>query len=219
MTPLVKTLDLIEQCREQARQRGAGTSCLQLFERAIEKDDQTAWAALDTQYRSLLCWWIHRQRPHQFNETEVDDLASDAFAKFWQSMRNYSETFADRFNTLPQVLQYLRLCVTTVLQDAARREQRLDMIDTAAQQDGAAFTPFADFDSAETQSSQLAQVTTWASEALKGEAEQVIFVQSFEYGLTPRQIADGWPTLFIDVAEVRKVKMRILRRAKRQLVN
>ena len=51
-------------------------------------------------------------------------------------------------------------------------------------------------------------------ERLQDEQERVLVQLSFELGLTPVQILRDRPDLFSDLAEVRRIKERVLKRLK-----
>ena len=103
--------ELVRRCVQESDRfkRGQGhDDCygLELFRRAIVGRDQVAWEAIHTQYRALVRDWIGRHAQASCID-DHDDLATRAFARFWQAMK--PAKFAD-FPSLASLLRYLKLC-------------------------------------------------------------------------------------------------------------
>ena len=124
--------ELATQCREESgrpgpEQAGGFSSCWELFRRAVVENDQQAWQALYAQYRRLVGKWAAGA------DLELDDLVTEAFARFWQGVRNHD--FVARFPTIKAVMGFLKRCAWTLAIDAARRRKYQQLVREALTQE------------------------------------------------------------------------------------
>ncbi len=64
----------------------------------------------------------------------------------------------------------------------------------------------------------LEALKRWVNENVVEEQEQIVLSLSFEYGLKPAAIAAEHPQLFSEAKQVRRIKERIIKRARRALI-
>jgi DNA-directed RNA polymerase specialized sigma24 family protein len=203
--------DLVERCRDESTRYRRNCSgergyCYELFRRAIVEHNEEAWKAVYEQYRRLVGKWVGP--PVDL----IDERVNRAFAKFWHAMD--PEVFTEKFATIGKVLAYLRLCARSVRIDdrrAQEKQQLLNGVETIAIR-----TP-------DTTARQAMNCVTrqelfaYIEQRLKDKQEKLVVYFSFKIGLAPRHIAQECSDVFDDVAEVRRVKERVVRRLSNDL--
>lgn len=205
---------VVTRCRQEAslgRQQDC-LHCYELFRRAIEQRDAQAWSAISAQYRPLMASWLNGQPP-----LERDMMIQEAQARFWRTLSSQSD-LSTRFEHIGALLRYLRQCTISCLLDHQRREKREKLLQQRLERhqrtlealDLSASPPS---DASET----LLRVQTWLREHVTDPVEQRLLQLSYESDLLPAEIVRRFPEEFPDVQEVRRIKERILRRAKRAL--
>ncbi len=218
----LKLNDIVEGCRaeaNQSRQEECGY-CFELFRRALEEQEQAAWMAIDTQYRHLILHWMHSYASNLSPE-EIDEILPEALPKFWRFLTRSSTPLAERFVHVGAILKYLKQCAISVLRDHERRLKRRERVRSQLELPDqlAPFQP-------ETEQELLIRidqerliqiVRRWIDTYVTDPQEQRVLSLSFEYGLTPAQIVRMYPQEFEDVKTVRRIKERLLKRAKRAL--
>ncbi len=225
--PSLRQLNLktvIEGCQaESGRPRSEETGyCFELFRRALEEQEPGAWAAIDNQYKNLILHWIYGCTPTLSRE-EAEEIGPQAWPKFWRVLRKSSRPLTERFDHVGALLNYLKQCAISVLRDYERRLQRRQKIQARlnAPEQLILHQP-------ESEQEVLARidrerllelVRRWVATYVTDPQEQSVLALSFEYGLTPAQIAEQYPQQFPDVQTVRRIKERILKRAKRALAH
>ena len=186
---------------EQERER------YELFRRAIVLRDEQAWAVIHAHYRPLLASWARHCCARLRIAESVDDIADRALARAWVALTPASFR---AFPTLSKLLAYLRTCVASTAIDWARTQASADRAIAAVSPDTIA-TPeqivLAGFDRA----------VFWRTviRLAASEAERIVVVESFAYGLPPRDILARHPRLFPDVAAVYGVKRNLFARLHR----
>src|ERR1700730_10199649 len=137
LEPLVRSgseLDLktapLEVLRAQARAQEAsfvhgetnnGAAGFELFRRAIAECDGDAWAAVMDVYRGLLVAQAQRQMLRRLVDEDDGFCADRAFQRFWRATRGGR---MEGFHDLASILKYLKMCLGSVLLDAARVRRR-----------------------------------------------------------------------------------------------
>lgn len=211
---------LIVMCRDEstgARRQELG-ACFELFRRALSAQDGAAWAAVERQYRSLLCRWLSARG---LPPSDVEDLAQEALTRFWQTLSTRPDALESRFDRVSALLKYLHQCAVSTHLDrlrAGRRVQRLQEECARALEDTAAATPDASALDALCKEEALGKVRRWMHEQVESPEEIAVMQLSLDEGLTPAQIQQRHPELFPDTAAVWRVKERLLKRARRALV-
>lgn len=213
---------VIQECHAESRQERQRESgyCFELFRRALEEGDQAAWAAIAVQYRQLLLNWIYGYRAVTFTPDEAEATAHEALERFWRTLSARAPDITSHFAHVGALLKYLNQCVIATILDQQRRAQRRARLVERLQADAIALQPIAsDTDTLERlcRAEQVAQVRQWVQTHVTDPHEQLVLRLSFEQALTPAQIAQQYPQQFADAQAVRRLKERILKRARRGL--
>ncbi|HSJ58080.1 MAG TPA: hypothetical protein VLC95_12920 [Anaerolineae bacterium] len=204
--------ELARRCaQEMARGRqgdeAGGASCYELFRRAVADRDQAAWDVLYTQYERLVRYWLGG------GVQDPDALVARTFARFWQALP--AERLGD-FANLDKLLAYLKRCAQTTAIDARRqmerRRLREELVENVADRGLPGADACGDSVLARMEARELYE---HALGCLQGPEEQLVFRASFEWQLSPREIAGRWPHVCADAREVSRVKERICRRLRR----
>jgi DNA-directed RNA polymerase specialized sigma24 family protein len=202
----VSTPELAEMCREESeryrRQRPDDRGhCYELFRRAIVERDERAWDSLYVQYRRLVARWVDGP------PDRVDERVNGTWLRFWKAID--PSTFPRKFAATGKIIKFLHTCAHSERIDERRREekqQRLaDLQDVTAETKDTTAAPAMD-------NVLLNELFTHVEKQLRDEQERLVIHLSFRVGLAPRQIARECPGAFADVAEVRRVKERVMLR-------
>lgn len=214
--------EIIRGCQEEARQtRSEETGfCYELFRRALEEQDSTAWTAIEQQYRRLILSWILARSPGLDSE-EADIVAQDTLSKFWHTLSKNPIVVRERFEHVGALLGYLRQCAVTTLLDRRRRAQRQERLQARLQAaEAQASHPATPHNIALERlyhQEQLEHVRHWVETQVKDPQERLVLHLSYSVGMTPAEIADSYPDRFPDVQAVHRIKERVLKRARRAL--
>lgn len=211
-------------CRNEAqrsRNQEAGY-CFELFRRALEWAEPAAWGAVAAQYQRLVLEWVHAARRRDDDADDPEELAHEAFERFWRTLAGRCNPLGERFPHVGALLKYLQQCAVTTVLDRRRRAQRQARI--AARFEAVAPDSAVDAgieDEAVARADQallLARVRAWVAAEVTDPAEALVLRCSYTDDLSPAAIAARHPELFADAAVVRQVKERVLRRARRALL-
>jgi RNA polymerase sigma factor (sigma-70 family) len=208
-------------CRDEARRprREELGYCFELFRRALDEGSQPAWQALAAQYHNLILDWVHAARPP--DPAEVEDAAREALERFWRTLAGRGEPAAARFAHTGALLKYLQQCAVSTVLDRRRREGRSARLAARLQaHEGLAPTLAGPEEAAverAERAEQAARVRAWVA-AVSDQAERRVIQLSFADGLSPAEIAARFPGEFADAQAVRQIKERVLRRARRALI-
>lgn len=213
--------EIVRRCQEEARltrDKEQG-HCFELFQRALGDRQPGAWEALQQQYHRLVLGWLHKAG--DLMPEEVDDLAHDAWEKFWRSLSRRADDLSAHFQHVGALLNYLHQCAITTLLDQQRRQQRQDrLLARLGELQANVPTPVTPADAALNElqrAERLAQAQQWAASQISDPQEKLVLVLSFEQDLSPADIAAQYPHEFPDVQTVRRIKERLLKRARRAL--
>jgi len=201
------------QAQEANYARGEATddaAGLELFRRAMDEGDADAWRAVADVYRPILVTHAAR-RVVRGLVIEDDGFCVDrAFQRFWQACRNGP---AHRFADLPAILNYLKLCLGSVLLDEARsrRRQVCTSIDELPPETCISSDP------ATHVIGRMTAHELWAAidRELNTAEERLVAHLSFVAGLTPREILARHPETFFDVFTVYRTKRNVVERLRR----
>jgi hypothetical protein len=199
---------------------GANEEGLALFRRALEHGDQAAWETIVRRYRGLVLDWVRRITNARIPREQEDDWVTRAFERFWLAVGRQG----NRFRDLAAALQYLKLCVRSVVLDEARARQSA----AAEPIDGVDERHFATHgvlgagsglttDAETVVLGRFAARDLWRAvlEALPDEDERIVANLSFVQGLKPGEIAAVHPQRFASVADVYRVKRNAIDRLRR----
>ncbi len=218
----LSTEAIIQGCQAESTQPRAEESgyCFELFRRALEEQEASAWLALDAQYRQLILRWGRDYAPDLPRE-EIEQIAPDALPKFWQSLTNSAEPLTERFAHIGAVLKYLKQCTFSIVADYRRQLQRIDRIkqrlELAEQPIPKSQEQEQELSIRLDQEQLLQQVRAWIQTNVTDAAERQVLYLSYQEGLSPAEIAARFPKQFADAQYVRRVKERVLKRARRAL--
>jgi hypothetical protein len=207
--------ELARRCREETlrflrSEERDDAFCFEVFERAIVRRDDDAWAAIVAQYRGIILAYVGQHTVAAILREPDDFWVNRAFQRFWSAVS--ADRFA-QFPDLPALIKYLKLCVHSVLLDEARARRAAtltsldDMPDTAAAPASAERTVIG----------QLAGEQLWQTilRELQDEAEQVVAYLSFARDLKPAEIFGRHQNLYESVADVYRIKRNVVERLRR----
>lgn len=223
-SPVRATLDeIICGCRLESQQPRADEVgyCFALFERAIDEGDEAAWAALQGQYQRLIFDWLYTAARGSLNQTEVEDLVQEVWAKFWRTLSRRPQPLADSFDHAGALLRYLNCCAISTFLDYQQGIQRRRQVEEQLTgQAGQRLLARPRETAVERlhQSEQLERVLDWIGRHVTDCRERLILQLSYGYDLAPVEIAARHPDQFTSARQVRQIKDRILKRARRALL-
>ncbi|MCB0167531.1 MAG: sigma-70 family RNA polymerase sigma factor [Anaerolineae bacterium] len=209
---------LAERCqaeRERYRQihQANEAYCLELFRRALNEQDEAAWEIIYHQYHPLVTHWVLHYNRFADTGEETAFFVNAVFTRMWQYRRQSHNS--RQFDKLGQCLQYLKLCVVSVIEDYLRRKRKDALMAAVALNDY-------DQSTSETNATSTAERTVWLeelkqalAETIQDKRETLVAEESWVYDLPPRQIQTRHPELFPTVADVSQIKRNILRRLQR----
>jgi hypothetical protein len=209
---------LVHRCRRATDRYFQGLSfdeqcCLELFRRALRKGDEGAWSALVAQYDGLVRSWIHRHQSFDVADEEGDYFLNRTFDKFWHAFHNDPGKF-DRFVNVKSILQYLKLCAYTSVQEYVERQMRpYDLPISSLSVDALS----SESEGITSLKDRLAAGAVWShiEASLKSDQEQFVARASLLYDMKPREIYAQWHTEFENVDQVRRVKGNLMARLRR----
>lgn len=214
--------ELAAGCRDEARRpfRDEVGHCFELFRRALDEGSQGAWAAVAAQYHYLILDWVHAVDP--LGAAEAEEAAREALERFWRTLAGRGEPTASRFAHTGALLKYLQQCAVCTVLDRRRRDERRARLEARLRAD-AGLTPVAPGPEElaverVARAEQLRQVRAWVR-AVEDPVERTVIELSFVVGLSPAAVAARHPELFADAHAVRQIKERVLRRARRALLD
>lgn len=217
---LLPLAEIIRRCREEARQARSQEQgfCFEMFQRALTGRDADAWAALQEQYQRLVLTWL--QRAGNVTPDEADDLACEAWEKFWRTLVRRADDLTAHFHHTGALLKYLQQCAITTLLDRQRRQQRQDRLAARLAEQQAHIPTLSPSDlalRALQDAERLHEAQRWAASQVTDPQERLVLQLSFEEDLSPAEIAARYPHAFGDGHAVRRIKERLLKRARRAL--
>jgi DNA-directed RNA polymerase specialized sigma24 family protein len=201
---------VVERCRqESARYSEAATSdprfCFEVFRRAIVERNDLAWEALVhqyTQYSPVVRYWVESHPYFRSTYEDADYFVNTAFARFWSAL---TPAKFDRFDSLPAVLRYLKMCVNSAITDYLRTQHR-DSELTEETRDAPVPAPRAGGD---------AELWQMIGRGLNDDRERTALYCRYVLEMKPADISAAYPALFADVREVYKVLQNVLKRLRR----
>jgi DNA-directed RNA polymerase specialized sigma24 family protein len=214
LAPLA-TVELAERCAaEEARfrQRLAvdERAGLELFRRAIQQRDEAAWELIYQQWKgSLLRWLLQHPAARLVLEHESSEsYLTAALSKFWQATS--SETHSQPvFETLADILAYLRRCLNSVVLDAVRQ------IRTRQQE---VFEDFLAKEAVNQPEPFGGDLWQCIERALPDARERRLMYLRYVLGYRPREIAAAYPAEFPQVEMVYRMERNVLQRLSRHPV-
>lgn len=211
---------IIDGCAQEAtqvREQERG-NCFELFRRAVEERDNMAWSAIQQQYQRLVINWLHKASLTPLLPEDLDDLIQTAYTKFWKSIHKEEVALQTRFAHVGALLKYLNRCVLTTYLDYNRKREQQQRLQLKLTQ--LAATPAVErpsFELWEETQTRLNKVQQWLQTEMTDPIEKLLIQLLYEQALKPREIVRQYPDQFPDTNAVRRVKGRVLQRARRAL--
>lgn len=213
---------IIAGCQEESHQerlREIG-HCFELFRRALEQYDAAAWAAIEGQYFQLMLGWVYAFPSQPASQDEAEQIAHEALERFWRTLTR--RAISTHFAHVGALLKYLRQCVIATILDQQRRARRMERLTERLK---SMQMPGEQHQSAEEialealhREEQLQHIRQWVQQEITDPQERRVLVLSYEHALTPAEIAAHYAQEFADTQTVRRIKERILKRARRALL-
>ncbi len=179
---------------------------MELFRRAVLRQDQGAWAVIHDAYLPLVLGWVTRHPALLRCGEDSRFLANRAFERFWHALR--PERLAD-FPTLPALLKYLKMCAHCAVVDAARsyrpvEVRELERIEVMAEGRGNLDRTEALVGAEQLWAVVLSNVDNPIQERLAWE--------SLVMGMTPREVLAAHPDEWQSISQVYEAKAALLGR-------
>jgi len=211
----LSTEDLARCCAQETEHYFRNQShdsryCFELFRRAICEQNQFAWERIYTQYNSLVAGWVLQNQRFETTGEDVEYFVNGAFGKMAGVLT------PDKFNgfsDLSFVLQYLKMCVHSVIVDFDRsaHQEHWDSLDLILEKES-------DEPRVENQEADRAYrkaFWVWINERLHDEKEHAVIYGSFVLELKPQELLIHYRKLFVDLDEIYRVKQNVLARLRR----
>lgn len=228
--------ELVTRCQDQTlaylrtRELGDDRYCLELFRRAVQDDDQRAWAFIYTFYSTeeflgdhyLLKWvrsWLHGRYGAAIRTFHTEEeMVQEVWLRFMRSEAARNFTFSD----MRHLMAYLRRLVNNYALDLARRKAP-DIVE----HDGAREVDYFDevlrsipddsqgMDHMITSQEDIDRLLREIIGAIvTTEPELLVFRGYFLDELPPRKLYELYPNMFAR-GEVETIRTRLIRRLRR----
>ena len=191
--------------------------CFEIFRRAIVARQDDAWAALYTQYHSMVIAWLSRHPQLSLTGEEPENLVNAVFEKIWTALT--AEKFAD-FTDLAALLRYLQMCSHSVVMDSARRVRRhaheIEPSERALESEAELHSPQQPSPEHEVLD-RLSAAELWqrVRAQLHDDLEELVIYATFVLDESPREIYSHHADRFDSIQEVYNVKRNAMRRIER----
>ncbi|MCP5094058.1 MAG: sigma-70 family RNA polymerase sigma factor [Chloroflexi bacterium] len=188
-----------------------------LFVRAIENRDDEAWTAVHTHYHKLVLSWINTRVPKSLPTEMNEDLVQDTFFRFWRALVNKTGYLKDRFPHVGALLKYLKSCAISACYDWYRQLSRQRQLQQRLIQELNVSNKSSNQFQKVEQDWHRQRIWQWIHGHIKDKDERLVVNLSYEIGLKPAMIARQYPQCFDSVADVQRIKDRVIKRAQRAL--
>jgi hypothetical protein len=182
--------------------------CLEIFYRALKKQDDRASELLVRSLRGMAIGWLrsHPRYDSAMRYESEDNYVIEAFARLWNARRDKSTNF----ETLGAALFYLKRSLLTAVQDTLRFYEK-QMAQLAEPGTGSLDEPVAQ---EEDDGRELWEVI---QSFLPTEREKELAYLLYHCNLKPREIMQHRPGLFSDVSEIYRLRRNIIDRIERNV--
>ncbi len=213
----ITVADLALKCSQETEryltnQDYDASCCFELFRRAIQKNDEDCWRAIQDQYHPLVSRWVDRwlnKHPgFPFAKEEAQDFIAQAFERFWVS---FTPDKFDKSESLAAVLRYLQMCVHGAITDTWRKMRHLQL----EQESGEEEQEFPDLTPSPEDILQTDDFWQLIRKKSKNSKEFTVVYASFGLDLSPREILAEYPGVFSDIKEIYQHKANLLDRLER----
>jgi hypothetical protein len=182
------------------------THCIELLRRATLQGDQGARKIVQILLEKTVRGWInqHPRREAVCSLDSEESYVTQAFARFYQ----LTVPQQVEFDQVSAALQYLKVCLNSVLLDRLRAAARPPAIPWPVSDDSG--------EPAEANSTDHGNVWEILSESFPGAREQRLAYLLFHCGLRPGEIVNAYPQEFHDVREISRLRHAMLERLAQQ---
>jgi hypothetical protein len=182
--------------------------CLEIFYRALKKQDDQANELLMRSFRGMAIGWLrsHPRYDSAIRYESEDNYVVEAFARLWNARRDKTTNF----ESLGAALIYLKRSLLTAVQDTLRFYEK-QMLQLAEPGSGSPDEPVAQ---EENDGHELWEVL---QSFLPNEHEKALAYLMFHCNLKPREVMQHRPGMFKDVNEIYHMHRNIMDRIKRNL--
>ncbi|MEM7131533.1 MAG: sigma-70 family RNA polymerase sigma factor [Chloroflexota bacterium] len=204
MSNALSISELAEMCRietdkSRENQPHSPRYCLELLRLGMVDGCQSAWYAIENQYKKLI-------QSRITTKVGQEDLIQDVWI---QLIKRFKDGIPD-FPTLPSLHAYIARTATNLVIDAVRKnereERRVAQLEQEIQSRG---------EVDEESQLDMEELKKYIREKLVVPPEKLLFQLLFEVGLTPKEIVEEHPNDFPSVQEVNKIRERIIKRLRR----
>ena len=208
------SLTTLEKCCQEEvdnYRKGEGSDdryCLEIFQRALKKQDNEAYELLVRNFRGMAVGWLrsHPRYDSAMRYESEDNYVIEAFARLWNARHDKSTDF----ETLGAALFYLKRCLITAVQDTLRfYEKQMAQLPEA---EGAGLDEL--MAQEEDDGRELWEII---SSILPTKREQSLAYLLYHCNLKPREIIQYCPSLFGTVSEVYRLRRNIIDRLMRNM--
>ncbi len=182
--------------------------CLEIFYRALKKQDDQASELLVRSLRGMAISWLrgHPRYDSAMRYESEDNYVIEAFARLWNARHDKSTNF----ETLGAALFYLKRSLLTAVQDTLRFYEK----QVAQLAEPGTDSPDEPVAQEEEDGRELWEVL---QSFLSTEREKALAYLLFHCNLKPREIMQLRPGMFSDVSEIYHLHRNILDRFKRNM--
>jgi hypothetical protein len=216
--------NLQKRCAEETKNffQGKDNStqfCFEIFRRAFIDQNQDAWHYIYHQYQPLVSRWLENHNLFPFISEEKDYFTNRVFEKLWNAL---SKDKFQRINNLRTLLQYLKMCVGSVIIDYVRAQKRVQLeavekYEQFSEHDGHYNRNIGDAPLENFILNKIHIQDLWkrVESMICSHKEYCILYGSFMVGMKPREIFIAYPGEFEDMEDVYRTKEYLLDRLRR----
>lgn len=228
---------LIQSCHTttvtylRTHQAGDDSYCLELFRRAVQDHDETAWAFIYTAYSTqeflgehyMLKWvrsWLNGRHGAVIRSAFTED---EIVQEVWLRFSNSEAGRTFNFETMSQLMSYLRRMVNNFIMDAARRRAP-QMIEPTTEEEAARVEQMIrtvpdqrshSVDNMMAEHESLEELLREiGDQIITNESEWLVFRSYFFERLPPRKLYALYPGMFAP-GEVEIIRTRLVRRLRK----
>ncbi len=204
--------ELMDHCRREMenysqRRTYDDQYCLEIFRRAMLRNDTQAWDAVYRHFKPTLLSWL-RRHPSRQNASHFDteeNYVARTIERFWTATVHNGEL---QFATIGAALRYLHACLNAAILDTLRFHSRMQ--EQSLPEPNFPNEPVAE------QSDDGDEVWAAIRHLLPDKRERRLAYLLFHCGLKPREIIQHCPQEFSSVQEIYRLHRNIIDRLQRK---
>jgi hypothetical protein len=207
--------ELAHKCAQETenyfhQQVNDSSYCFELFRRAIQESNQTAWEIVCIQYQPLVTGWVKKHRGFETTGEEVEYFVNGAFGKIAATL---TPVRFDGFPNIGSLLRYLKMCVHSVIVDYNRAVEQANLYPLEDASEEASTEPATEDQALDRSHDQA--LWDWINAWLDDEKERRVIYGLFVLALKPQEVYEHFRTLFSEVDEIYRVKQNVIARLRR----